>query len=247
MIRFIYSTAFLLFFFFSVQGQDQKETFGYFSLIRAILSSEQSGDTLVYRLDTLKSKFIPSRSYVTDHFNRYIDFGFKHRSISVSLNFASFRVDLLCRHDTIYLSSLSSATYESMNYEHYDKAVIDNFLKKRNRFYRSSKTPQQLMEELALPVEYAFYCGDGMPKTEKGKYIEQLVDDENTATLMDMLKSFNCETQAYGVAGIEMLERRGYQVPYDIQNLVNHIKKRNSELVICSGCLSGIEKIYNKK
>jgi hypothetical protein len=248
MTKIICSTIFSLSFFLSVQGQDMKETSAYFELIKAVVSSENLGNNLVYRLETLKSKFIPSRSHVTDYFNRDIDFSFKHRSIIVNLNFAGFRIDLLCRNDTIFLSSISSVDYKSMHYDNYHKEVIDQFLKQRNKFYSSLKTPRQLIIEISLPEEYAFYCGDGMPKTQKGKYIDQLVDDENTMTLIDMLKSFNCETQAYGVAGLEMLKKRDYLIPYDAKILIDHIKKRNSELIVCSGCLSGlIDKIYMNK
>lgn len=120
-------------------------------------------------------------------------------------------------------------------------------MKKRNKFYNSSKSTRQLIKEISFDEEYAFYCGDGSPKTQKGKYIEQLVEDESIDTLIDMLKSFNCETQAYGVAGFNMLSKREYKISFDVQKLIDHIKKRNSELVVCSGCLSGlIDKIYSK-
>jgi 2-hydroxy-3-keto-5-methylthiopentenyl-1-phosphate phosphatase len=246
MTKLLCSTFVSLLLFLSVQGQDRKETSAYFDLIKAIISTENSGNSAVYRLDTLKSKFIPSRSHVTDYFNRDIDFGFKHRRILMSLNFAGYQIDLFCRKDTIVLSSVASADYKSISYDNYNKEVIDQYLKQRNKFYSSSKTARQLIKEISLPEEYAFYCGDGMPKTQKGKYIEQLVDDENIATLTDMLKSLNCETQAYGVAGLQMLEKRDYQISYDTQKLIDHIKERNSELVVCSGCLSGlIEKIVS--
>jgi 2-hydroxy-3-keto-5-methylthiopentenyl-1-phosphate phosphatase len=241
-------TFIALLLFLSVQGQERKETSAYFDLIKAIISTENLGNKTVYRLDTLKSKFIPSRSHVTDYFNRDIDFGFKHRRILMSLNFAGYQIDLFCHNDTIVLSSITSADFKSISYDNYNKETIDIFLKQHNKFYSSSKTPRQLIQEISLPEEYAFYCGDGMPKTQKGKYIEQLVEEENIATLTDMLKSLNCETQAYGVAGLEMLEKRDYQISYDTKKLIAHIKKRNSELVVCSGCLSGlIEKIYTKK
>ena len=230
-----------------VCGQDKKETTAYFDLIKTIVSSEKFGNNLVHRLDTLKSKFIPSRSGVNDYFNRDIEFGFKHRRINMSLNFAGYQIDLLCYNDTIFFSSVTTAYYKSINYDNYSPDVIDQFLKKRNKFYNSSKNPRQLIKELSFDEEYAFYCGDGSPKTPKGKYIEQLVDEESTDKLIDMIKSFNCETQAYGVAGFNMLAKKEYEVPYDVQKLIDHIKKRNSELIVCSGCLSGlIDKIYSK-
>jgi predicted TPR repeat methyltransferase len=63
-----------------------------------------------------------------------------------------------------------------------------------------------------------------------------------------MIRSFNCEIQAYGVAGLSMLSKRGCVIPNDIKNLVQHIKKRNSDLVVCLGCSAGlVSKIYAKK
>jgi hypothetical protein len=58
----------------SVSAQDKKETATYFEYIKEILSSEKFGSKLVYRLDTLTSKFIPSRSGVNDYLNREIEF-----------------------------------------------------------------------------------------------------------------------------------------------------------------------------
>jgi hypothetical protein len=248
MIKKISLTIFSLLFFLFVGGQGKKETSAYFDLVKAIVMTEKLSHNLTNRLDTLKSKFIPSRSQVNDYFNRDIDFGFKHRRISLSLNFADYQVDLLCRNDTIFVSSITSAHYKSINYDNYDKEEIEQFLNQRNNFYNSSKTTIQLIKEISLPEVYAFYCGDGNPKTQKGKYIEQLVDQENKATLAEMLNSLNCETQAYGVAGLEMLEKRDYQIPDDLQQLIIHIKKRNSELITCSGCTFGIVgKIYPRK
>lgn len=230
----------------SIWGQDKKETKTYFDQIKEIVSSEKAANNLLHRLDTLKVKFIPSRSDVIDYFNREIEYGYRQRRVYVHLNFAGFQIDLLCYNDSVYLSSITSTIYQSITYNNYNPEVINNFLKKRNKFYNSSATPMQLVRELSTDEEYAFYCGDGNPKTSKGIYIEQLVEEENTDKLTDMLRSFNCETQAYGVAGFSMLSKQDYEVPLDLQRIIDHIKKRNSELVVCSGCLSGlISKIYS--
>jgi hypothetical protein len=205
MTKLLSSTTFFLLLFWTVQAQDKKEISAYFDEIKTIVTTEKSGNNLVHRLDTLKSKFIPSRSHINDYFNREIDLSFRHRRITLSLNFVGHQVDLLCRNDTIFLYSITTTDYKSIKYNNYDRKVIEQFIKQRNKFYNSSKTVWQLLREISMPEEYAFYCGDGLPKTKKGKYIEQLVDEENTAILIDMLKSFNCETKAYGVAGLEMI------------------------------------------
>lgn len=243
MTRFLYLSIFSLLFFLTVQGQDKGETTAFIDLIKPIIDTEKSGDHLIYRLDTMKY----SRGEIYDYFNRDLDFGFKHRRIIVGSIFTDYHINLLCRNDTIFLSTITGANYGKINFYNYDQPVIDQFLKQRNKFYRSSKTVQQLIKETSLVEEYAFYCGDANPKTEKGKYIEQLVDEEATWAFVDMLKNFNCETQAYGVAGLEMLKKRDFQISDAAEKLIAHLKKRNTELVVCYGCLILIDKIYSKE
>jgi hypothetical protein len=229
-------------------GQDRKETGAWFDRIKSILADERSGGHLLYRLDTLRSEFIPSRSGVNDYFNRDVDFGYRHRRINVELNFSRYQLDLLCFNDTICLSSLTTEPYTQLRNEAYDRGRIERYLQKRNKFYRSGKGIAQLIGEISLDEEYAFNCGDGDPETAKGKYINQLAEDGNIAALTGMLKSFNCETQAYGVAGFRLLEHREIETPPEEAFLIRYIKKRNSELKICSGCLGGlIERIYSEK
>lgn len=250
MTRFFYLSILSLLFYLTAKGQNKEETLVYFDLVKAIVATEKSDSNLVYRLDTLASEFISLRSNVDDYFNRGIDFGFKHHRILLGSYLARNQVDLLCRHDTIFLSTITFADYgiSNYNYSNYDPIVIDQFLAQRNKLYRSSKTIRQLIKEISLSEEYAFYCGDANPKTEKGKYIEQLVDEKNAWALIDMLKSFNCETQAYGVAGLEMFKKQGHQIADHSKKLIDHIKKRNAELVVCRGCFTGlIDKIYSKE
>lgn len=240
----------ILFFvvYVSALGQDKKEVSSYFEYIKPIVANEQTGKNLVYRLDTLKSKFIPSRSLINDYFNRDIDCGFKHRRILLRINFVNFQIDLLCKADTIFLSSIKTEYYKNINYQNFNKDTIQKFVSARNKLYNSSKTIQNLLNEISLDEEYAFYCGFANSLTQKGKYVDDLVDNVNINGLNELLQSFNCENQAFGVAGFDMLIKKDYRLNSNIQFLINHIKKRNSELITCSGCLGGlIDKIYSKK
>lgn len=249
MTRFLYLNILSLLFFLTAKGQNKEEALMCFDLVKAIVATEKSDSNLVYRLDTLATKFTFLWSNVEDYFNRDIDFGVKHHRILLGSYLARNQVDLLCRHDTVFLSTITVADYgiRNYNYSNFDSIVIDQFLAQRNKLYRSSKTIRQLIREISLAEEYAFYCGDANPKTEKGLYIEQLVDEKNAWTLIDMLKSFNCETQAYGVAGLEMLKKRGHQIATHPKKLIDYIKKRNAELVVCQGCFTGlVDKIYSK-
>jgi hypothetical protein len=233
-------------------AQNAEETSAWMERIKVILAGEKTGNHLLYRLDTLKSEFIPSRSRVVDYFNRDLDFGYRHRRLNVELNMSMYQVDLLCFHDTIYLSSVITDPEfywePDLSSRQFDSAHVMPYLSRRNRFYRSKKDVSQLFSEISLDEEYAFYCGYADSKTEKGRYIDSLVDAEDVSTLTDMLKSINCETQSYGIAGLERLEAQNVDLAPEITYLIRYVKRRNSELTTCSGCLRGlVTRIYSRK
>lgn len=226
----------------------------YLSLIKGIVSTEASEKHLIHRLDSLKSTITPTRSQFGDYFNRSIDFGFTHRRIQLQLNFKEYQINLLCRNDTVVLSTItagyptpfSPGRTDKIVFENYDASELKAFLTKRNNLYRSAKKPKQAIREITSPEIYAFNCGITNEKTKKGKLIDQLVKNENSAALIDMLKSLNCEEQAYGVTGLTMLATRGYTIQPEIRTLLEHIRKRNSPLESCSGCIIGVRKIYSE-
>lgn len=75
--------------------------------------------------------------------------------------------------------SVVSTLYNNLRYRNLDATKVSTYLQERNQFYSISKTVEELVEDVCLAEEYAFYCGDGLQKTQQGKYIEDLVDDEN--------------------------------------------------------------------
>lgn len=233
-------------------GQTAK---AYFTLVDSVVLTEVTSKSLQIKLDTLKSKFIPSRSSFSLSFDRDIDFGFRHNRLSIQLNFERFQIDLLARNDTIFARTIrhyynpfdmdktTLAFDSSFSFE-----KVNEYLNQRNKFYKSQKTPKDLIKEISDYRVFAFYCGDGSPLTDEGKQIKEFVAEEKTDDLLQMLQSICVETQAYGVSGFRMLENNGYPIASDISKIIKRIKKRNSETVICSGCITGIiEKIYSKR
>jgi hypothetical protein len=246
--KFFFSVFAAILVFSHSSAQTAEETNAWLARIKRIVNTENSGSHLVYRLDTLKSEFIPSRSTLNEYFNRELDFGFKHRRLTLQLNFSWYQIDLVCFNDTIVASAIGILDYYLQNElkdDHYNTSAISILLAKRNVFYHSRKDAEQLIREISLSEMYAFNCGLGGSRTEEGKHIDQLVEDRNAHPLIDMIKNFNCETQAFGLAGLEMLEKKGYHVPVEVKKIMAHVRKRNSDLVICSGCIMGlVRKIY---
>ena len=75
--------------------------------------------------------------------------------------------------------------------------------------------------------------------------IKSFVDEEDIESLKILLSNFNCEKQAFAVEGFSMLSKNEVEIPNEYNILIKHIKERNAELQICSGCITGlVEKIY---
>ena len=61
-----------------------------------------------------------------------------------------------------------------------------------------------------------------------------------------MLASIHCETQAYAVAGFDMVKSK-YKITPQQRLLVKFIKRRDSVVITCEGCLSGLKRnLYSK-
>ena len=227
----------------------------YFDLAVKVLSSNGSVDIITKRLDSLKSTLISSRSSCSKKFNRSIDCDYKHLRIDLELNFNRFQIDILHSDDTIFASSVIQFVNpfdfdntKTANFNDVDTINILRYLRNRNKLYSSSKSIADLMKEVCKNEFYAFYCGYGLQKTRQGKYIENLVKRGDTTELVKLLQDICVETQAYGVAGFSMLAKNGYTHTTVIQTMIQKIRRRNSETVICSGCLMGlVENIYSKK
>ncbi|MBN8701087.1 MAG: hypothetical protein J0L54_15870 [Chitinophagales bacterium] len=250
--RKLLTTFTLVLVIFKTNGQTPKH---YFKVVDSIVLAETTSKYLQTKLDTLKSKYIPSRSSFSLSFDRDIDFVFRHHRLTVELNFERFQIDLLTRNDTIYARTIrhyynpfemdktTLAFDSSFSFE-----KVNEYLTQRNKFYKSQKTLKDLIREMSEYRVFAFYCGDGSPLTEEGKQIKEIAAEGKTDTLFQMLQSICVETQAYGVSGFKILETNGYPIASDVSKIIKRIKKRNSETVTCSGCITGlIRKIYSKK
>jgi hypothetical protein len=250
-LRLFLVTTFILAYFYST-GQTTKATF---KLVDGIILSENYSTVLSTKLDSVKSKFNPSKTNFSIKFDRDIDFGYKHKRIELRLNFEDFQIDLLAKNDTIYARTIQH--YYSfddredgiLNFDSsFTLGKVNEYLSIRNRFYRSNKTIADLLKELSEYKMYAFYCGDALPITDQGEYIQKLVEEKNVDKLFEMLQSISVETQACGVVGLSMLKKKGVRLTPETIKIVKYIKKRNSETVSCSGCFRGIIlKIYSTK
>jgi hypothetical protein len=223
----------------------------YFDKLSQLVSNQTSYSRLYKQIDSLKQTRRPNDSHLTTYLNRDIDFGYTHTRLKVTLNNMFYLVNVVLKQDTIVFSHTSfDDFYYSNIFKKYKKIKLDTvacqqYLLLRNKFYKSSKTLNSIKLEIPLNDDFAFYCGDGLPETPNGKYIKSLAKRKDVKKLTDLLNSINCEQQEFGKAGLLMIESGGYELPLKTKQLINYIKKRNSEVSTCSGCFAGVVKKLN--
>jgi len=247
-LRVILSLLFLSV-FLNVFGQQET----YFYKIQTITTQVHSASELYKKIDSLKQTRRPHDSYIKVLFDRDVDFGYKHKRIQIVFNSdCYYQLNLLIKNNTICLSSTTFALYDFGIGHYYDQfnkrhsiPVADsvkatNYLKLRNQFYRSTKTLNDLKNELDLNELYALRGGDGYNETWDKKHIDTLVRNKNFAELEKMLKSINCETQTYSVYGFYLLKKNRIKIPLKDQRIIDYIKWRNSDLESCAGDICNI-------
>lgn len=224
----------------------------YYDRLKPLLAVNSSDTALLMRLDSLRKTPGFSRSTVTTLFNRDIDFNLSHRRVIIYTDMINFQVDIATANGRVMAlaASIHNIAADAIKRQDVlqqtgDTAAITRYLASRNSFYQSHKKIPDFFAELQATEQFAFYCGDGSPKTEKGAYIEYLAHTNQLGALAEMLASIHCETQAYAVAGFDMLKHKRKVTPQQ-KLIVQHIRERNSLVVTCAGCLSGLrQRIYS--
>jgi hypothetical protein len=217
-----------------------------FLKLKHILSTENNFIQLIVRLDSLKLTFKDKKNnYVDNLINRDIDFSYNHNRIRVVFDLYEYQIDLITKKDTIYLKSLKTEYINRFTYRYKNTNELTVYVNSRNQLYNSRKKIKDLTKEISSNVTYAITCGEELSYTDEALEIIKLVKKENIKSLKEMLASFSCEEQSYAVMGFSMLSQNKIDIPNEILSIIEHIKERNSELQICSGCIVGlIEKIY---
>lgn len=234
----------LLVFTTNTYGQTAKD---YFIAVEQRIQGLNSFHSLQDTLNRFMKQHIPSRSGLTLQLDRTLDVSYTHKRLMLQLNYYSFQLDFITMGDSVYFTALTNSDDGRLKSFNAHESKLEDYLSKRNKLYRSKKKLSDIQKELTYPHSFAMYCGDTAPLTTKGEQILKLVDEQDIEAFRIMIQSISPEVQAYGVLGMELLEKREVPLlPFD-RWLVQHLKKRDTDVVTCSGCIDGIvSKLYGK-
>ena len=235
------------FIFFSLKIHSQHGADKEFLEIRNIVATENNLKNIEQKLKQYKSTFKDQfKSSVNVFLQRDIDFGYIHTRIQASLEMNNYQIDFITKNDSIYLKSIKNEYYKNCcSYQWLNEDQLNFYVLKRNKFYASNKKLETIISEISSNLEYAMYCGEVYSLTPQGAQVSKFVLKKDFKGLTEMLSSFSCEMQAFGVAGFSLLSKEKIAIPDQCSKLVTYLKNRNSELQICSGCISGlVEKVY---
>ena len=116
-----------------------------------------------------------------------------------------------------------------------------------NNFYQTNLTREDFINQILSYNIYGYFCGYA-PVSYKIPRVNELKFNKkrNAKKFREWLKSFNPELQTYGVDALEYLDKHtSFKLTELDKKIIQHIKKRNSILSVCSGCEIGIyEKAY---
>ena len=194
-------------------------------------------------------------------FKSNLDFGYFHQRIHITVNNYGqapsdrannfgYTVDLIVKNDSI-IGLLNLDYYEPNSQIYYDESKIQRYVNLHDKFYHTTTSVRDFISSFrpdGKETEYGFMCGFSPVDYQVPMYSDLFFDNfKNRETFVKWIKSYDLGLQAYGVTALEFLRDNKKVVLTGEENtIINNIRKRNSVISTCGGCLGGYSKIYNE-
>lgn len=182
-------------------------------------------------------------------FERQIDAGVTESIYDISIeyvegewmNYKEYKVHVFSKNDSIF-GIINYDTYREKTNYYFDFEKLQNYLDFHNEFYQSNLTRKDFISQVLADHIYGYVCGEAPVIYEIPRYDDLKFDKKrNISKFRNWLKSFSPELQTYGVDALKYLEKnKDIQLTAFDEKLILNIKKRNSTLNTCSGCLIGL-------
>lgn len=194
--------------------------------------------------------FLPPESFS----NRPFDFGYTYAVWECEFidgnYFVDFRLTLILEEDSIVYGEIGQKKknryWVVQGYFPMHQQRIQNLLAQYNSFYDTNYRLPEFIKELMHDFYYSLGCGEtGSDLPLQAKQMLRWVETGNLRKLVEWVKSPNFELQAYAVEGLIRIRKKGIQLDKKVLEMIDHLKKRNSIILHCSGCIYGLQTPLN--
>ncbi len=223
----------------SVKGEWIDTLSNYFSQFETIKELEGGLKEKIYNLRI---------EYKSQRIKRELDFGFSHsvcylRFKEPWLNY--YNIYLFSKNDTIvfgYIKETDPYNEKVILKKAFKKTdkIISWYIAQHKLLYGKKYTMKRFVKEMTILIVYGFSCGlhrSYFPK--EAVKMKRNILFSNQRKLSQKLKSISPELQAYGTTGLLQLEKKGKGLSRTNEKIINHLKKRNTDIYVCYGCLYG--------
>lgn len=207
--------------------------------------------TLTQFKSKLETKFNDFRlSRKNERLSRPLDFGFSQTVFEIEISYdksyvKEFRVFLVTSNDSIVLGNIQELDYydkvkKSENYITVNQKIT-NYLNQHKEKYGLELSLKDFFRQLTELIIYGFGCSEGGEYyPPEAKQMKDFVNTQNYDKLARWLRQISPELQAYAVDGLFQLASKGIATKQVDKELIQYLKKRNSDVYHCSGCIYGI-------
>ncbi|MBW8361430.1 MAG: hypothetical protein K0M56_04510 [Kaistella sp.] len=210
-----------------------------------------------FNIDSLtnkKFKFIREvRNYIPIEkkiIERNIDFNWKESIYLIGINYdvnrigntKIFKIYTYHQNDSIVGIVIYDERRMKKNY-YFNYKNLANFIEDHNDFYNVDSNIESFVNDKTSDETYN-NCGENI--YEIPRYNNNSYNDKSKTSIFEkMLKSYNTELQTNAVDAFEYLWKHDIiKKDKNLEKIINHIKSRNSKVIVCGGDVRYVRKIF---
>lgn len=182
--------------------------------------------------------------------DRKIDFGYRHHRILIAHTSGwDLKLNLFSKNGILLFGWISE--YNFSDNIHSDirslknsTEFLDNYISQHNKYYHTKLDEKEFKEQFLTEYVVGFGCGaSGKEISKESKKTLRYAKNGNKRKLNNYLTSFSPELQTLGTIGLLKIGK----INSEQQQLIGHLKERNSVIFSCAGCLYGIGETFSNR
>jgi len=232
----------ILFLIQNVHGQNN------IAELKSLLETIEKTDSLKEKIKTAHfEKLDIIEVYV--ELERDIDFGYRHhRILIIPVSGSDLKLNFISKNGNMktgWISEfqLDNNTHLNLKLFKSSPKLFTEYVFNHNKYYETNLDEREFKNQILDEYVVGFACGfSGKEISKESKKSIRYSNNKNSKKLNELLTSFSPELQTLGAIGLIKINKIT-----DKQNvIIDHLKKRNSIIFSCSGCVYGSGETFNE-